>query len=178
MMARRLSPLSARTGLPGGIRGELGLGIGTTRGSSRIQFANSLLISASAPSLALTATARSSEPSPLKSPTAKLASRETSGVAALSKTRATVSRISMGSGGAADFFAGLGVGVGDINGSRPLTGASDGSTRGGGSELLACSVAFVQAEIGNTVSISAMPSTTLLILLRDIERKPPRRTVE
>src|SRR5438105_13686667 len=130
MVAGRLAPPSGRTGLAGRTRGELGLGIGTTRGSSRIQFAHALLIWASAPSLALTATARSSEPSPLKSPTAKLASGEAAGVAALPKTRATVSRISMGSGGAADFFAGLGVGVGDINGSRPVTGASDDSTRG------------------------------------------------
>ena len=85
-------------------------------GSSRIQLASSLLIVSSEPSVAFTATARSSEPSPLKSPTAKFGSRDVSGVAAFSKTLATVSRISVGLGGADGLLAGVGLGVGEANG--------------------------------------------------------------
>src|SRR5207249_8857962 len=49
---------------------------GTFLGSSKIQLANSLLISPTWPSFGLIKTARSSEPSPLKSPTRNAGLRE------------------------------------------------------------------------------------------------------
>src|SRR5438128_4511440 len=64
-------------------------GIGTTLGSSSVQLASSLLISASEFSLALVTTARSSEPSPLKSPIANEGTCVSSNDAVLSNTRAS-----------------------------------------------------------------------------------------
>src|ERR1700674_3847036 len=114
MMARSDSPFSARTGLTGGGGTVEAVLITTVRGSSSNQFASSLLISPSELSPGLMATARSSDPSPLKSPTAN-PGRAESGVAAFLKTRATVSRISVGLGGVVGLSAGVALGVGDAH---------------------------------------------------------------
>src|SRR5882672_2825370 len=134
-------------------------------GSSRIQFASSLLIVSSEPSVGFTATARSSEPSPLKSPTAKFGSRDASGVAAFSKTRTTVSRISVGLGGADGLFAGVGVGVGEAIDSTRAAGSIVDATRGAGSTLLASP--FLLAQPGNKNALISkaklMPKTFVLL---------------
>src|ERR1700694_2670776 len=86
----------------------------TFLGSSRIQLATSLLISLRLPSFGLTTTARSSDPSPLKSPTKKIGSAELADVATFSKTRTTASLISplVGGAGLAATFEAAGVAAG------------------------------------------------------------------
>src|SRR5258708_1013907 len=134
-------------------------------GSSRIQFASSLLIVSSEPSVVFPATARSSEPSPLKSPIAKFGLRDASGVAAFSKTRATVSRISVGLGGAEGLLAGLGLGVGEANASTRAAGSIVDATRGAGSTVLPSS--FRLAQLGNKNAVASMiklrPKTFVLL---------------
>src|SRR6266481_2725850 len=170
MIARRVSPFSARTRLFGGTR-LVKVGLGMLRGSSRDQFANSLFMSANEPSLALIATARSSEPSPLKSPTAKFGLRDMSGVAAFSKTRATVSRISVGLGGADGLLAGLGLGVGEANASTRAAGSIVDSTRGAGSTLLTSSCRLAQPANKNAVASKIKLKPMAFVPLHDT-RKP------
>src|SRR3989440_10217890 len=69
-------------------------GIGTTLGSSSVQLASSLLISGREFSLALATIARSSEPSPLKSPIANEGTCVSSNEAVLSNTRASAAMTS------------------------------------------------------------------------------------
>src|ERR1700682_907909 len=136
-------------------------------GSSRIQFASSLLIVSSEPSVAFTVTARSSEPSPLKSPIAKLGLRDVSGVAAFSKTRATVSRISVGLGGADGVLAGMGVGVGEANASMRAAGSVVDSTRGAGSTLLAASFRLAQPGNKNAAASKTKLKPNAFVLLHN-----------
>src|SRR5258706_10158321 len=169
MIARRVSPFSARARLLGGTRlVEVGLGI--LRGSSSDQFANSLLMSPSEPSLALIATARSSEPSPLKSPTAKFGLREASGVAAFWKTRGTVARISVGLGGADGLLAGLGLGVGEANASTRAAGSIVDATRGAGSTLLASSFRLAQLDNKNAVASKTKLKPKTFVLLQNTRK--------
>src|SRR5258706_2820303 len=134
-------------------------------GSSRIQFASSLLIVSSEPSVAFTATASSSEPSTLKSPTAEFGSRDASGLAAFSKTRATVSRISVGLGGADGLLARAGVGVGEAIESTRAAGSIVAATRGAGSTLLASWFLLVQpgTKIALTSKATLKPKTFVLL---------------
>src|SRR6266436_2023296 len=170
MMARSVSPFSTCARLVGGTRLDK-LEMGTFRGSSSDQFANSLLISPREPSLALIATARSSEPSPLKSPTAKFGLREASGVAAFSKIRATVSRISVGLGGADGLLAGVGAGVGEANASTRAAGSIVDSTRGAGSTLLTSSFRLAQPANKNAVASKIKLKPMAFVPLHDT-RKP------
>src|SRR5258706_10973753 len=135
-------------------------------GSSRIQLASSLLIVSSEPSVAFTATARSSEPSPLKSPTAKFGSRDVSGVAAFSKTLATVSRISVGLGGADGLLAGVGLGVGEANASTRAAGSDVDATRGAGSTLLTSSFRLAQPGSKNAITSKTKLKRKAFVLLR------------
>src|SRR5438128_8157247 len=84
MIAKSISPFSARTGFGGALRAIFGFGMVTFLGSSRIQFAISLLISPSESSFGFTTTARSSEPSPLKSPITNVRLGDAAGRAAWS----------------------------------------------------------------------------------------------
>src|SRR5882762_544071 len=144
--------------------------MGTFFGSSIIQFASSLLIASSEPSVAFTATARSSEPSPLKSPVAKFGSRDVSGVAAFSKTRATVSRISVGLGGADGLLAGVGVGVGEANASTRAAGSVVDATRGAGSTLLASSFRLAQPGNKNAVNSKTKLKPKTFVLLQNTRK--------
>src|SRR5207249_10017937 len=99
---------------------------GTFPGSSKIQFASSLLISPTWPSFGLTKTAKSSEPSPLKSPTINAGLREKSGDATFRKTRDTAFLTSSGFTGEAASALPDGVGLsclsGGVNAGAALTG--------------------------------------------------------
>src|SRR6266481_6089881 len=172
MMARSVSPFSTCARLVGGTRLDK-LEMGTFRGSSSDQFANSLLISLSEPSLTLIATARSSEPSPLKSPTAKAWGSETSGVAAFSKTRATVARISVGLGGADGLLAGVGAGVGEANASTRAAGSIVDSTRGAGSTLLTSSFRLAQPANKNAVTSKTKLKPKTFVLLQNTGKALP-----
>src|SRR6266404_9404771 len=142
-------------------------------GSSRIQLASSLLIVSSEPSVAFTATARSSEPSPLKSPTAKFGSRDVSGAAAFSKTLATVSRISVGLGGADGLLAGVGLGVGEANASTRAAGSIVEATRGAGSTLLASSFRLAQPGNKNAVTSKTKLKPKTFVLLQNTGKALP-----
>src|SRR5439155_26542937 len=167
MIASSESPCSARTGLTGGGRTVAAVLMTTVRGSSSNQFASSLLISPSEFSPGLIAIARSCDPSPLKSPTA-YPGREESGVAALSKTRATVSRISVGLGGVEGLSAGVALGAGDANANNLAGGSTEDSTGGAGSLVVPWSFRVAQADNRNAVASKARPNSKALVLLHYI----------
>src|SRR2546423_1212466 len=89
--------------------------MGTSFGSSKIQLASWLLISASLSLAGFVTTAMSSEPSPLKSPAKNEFLLAEIIVAVLSKTRATASLTSSSLVGAGLGLASAGVAVGPAN---------------------------------------------------------------
>src|SRR6266850_4372909 len=113
MMARSTSPASAWTGFGGAIRFAAAVpGIGTLLGSSSSQLASSLLISLSEVARALVTTARSVEPSPLKSPATKAGAVVVSGSATFAKILIITERTSSNCGGGAGGVTGLGLATG------------------------------------------------------------------
>jgi len=96
-----------------------------------------------------------------------------SGVAALSKTRATVSRISVGLGGADGLLAGLGLGVGEANASTRAAGSIVEATRGAGSTLLASSFRLAQPGNKNAVTSKTKLKPKTFVLLQNTGKALP-----
>ena len=112
MMTRSKSVFSAFTDFPlTGSSAAFVPGIGTSCGSSNVQFATSLLISASDCSFGFVITAISCEPSPLKSPMTNVGVRDSSIFAKLSKTRESADATSPVLGVADEALAGAGEGA-------------------------------------------------------------------
>src|SRR6266480_2602801 len=135
MIARSVSPASAWTGFGGTILfAALVPGMGTLLGSSSSQLASSLLISLSEAALTLVITARSVEPSPLKSPATNAGALVVSGSAAFANTLAIAERTSSNRGGGAGSGVALGVAMGCMNCGVCGVGVAFDSTRGASSE--------------------------------------------
>jgi len=96
-----------------------------------------------------------------------------SGIAALSKTRATVSRISVGLGGADGLLAGLGLGVGEANASTRAAGSIVEATRGAVQRFLASSFRLAQPGNKNAVTSKTKLKPKTFVLLQNTGKALP-----
>jgi len=96
-----------------------------------------------------------------------------SGIAAFSKIRATVPRISVGLGGADGLLAGVGLGVGEANARTRAAGSIVEATRGAGSTLLASSFRLAQPGNRNAVNSKTKLKPKTFVLLQNTGKALP-----